>query len=502
MSEPSLVGPAEPLAIQNSFRQKIISEQRIPSYLDIKDHLPVPVLPEHPGWVEMYWQAWETAWSNLLSPGPNSGLVAQFIGSPYDNSIHLWNSCFDVSFGLYARCHFDLMGTLDNFYARQHDDGFIARTIDTCDKIDVFYPFDPNSTGPNILAWAEWNYYRKTGDDSRLPKIFGPLMAFHRWFRANRTWRDGSYWATGLSSGMHNQPRVPDSTHHHRHWAWVDSTAQAALNCHLLGKMAAHLGEEGFITELSQEHVRLVRLINASMWNEDSAFYQDIDRDGRFSTVKSIGAYWALLDAEIVPEHRLTPFTGQLRESWAFNLPHRVPSQSADSDGYNAETGNQWRGAVWAPTNYMVVKGLRHRGLDGLAHEIAHNHLRNVEKVFQRTGKFWENYAPETAAPGEPSKPDFVGWIGLTPVAMLLEDVIGLNVDWPQKRIVWDRRLKTSGDWGIRHYPLGEEGCLHLVGNKDRVVVNTDAPFTLEIRESGENILVAVPAGTTEIDLS
>ena len=105
----------------------------------------------------------------------------------------------------------------------------------------------------------------------------------HRWLRSYRTWPNGFYWATGLSSGMANQPRVPDSMFHHRHWSWVDATMQAALNCLMLGQMAATLEEEAAVQELAAERMRLVQLINDHMWNSDLAFYQDIDPDGRHS---------------------------------------------------------------------------------------------------------------------------------------------------------------------------------------------------------------------------
>ena len=100
--------------------------------------------------------------------------------------------------------------SLDNFYAKQHEDGAICREINTIDGTDCFSPFDPDGTGPNILAWAEWRHYRISGDENRLPEIFWPLLAYHRWVRANRSWPSGLYWATGLSSGMDNQPRVPE----------------------------------------------------------------------------------------------------------------------------------------------------------------------------------------------------------------------------------------------------------------------------------------------------
>lgn len=493
--------PHEPLVSRNVFRSQSYTLRDIPSFQEVKLKLPVPILPEHPAWVEMYWRAWEIAWSNLRIPSRASGFVSNYIHNAADDGLYMWDGCFMTQFGLYGRRLFPFMGTLDNLYAKQHDDGFICRTINVHEGYDLYTPFDPDATGPNILAWAEWRHYRATGDDGRLADVFWPLMAYHRWFRDHRSWPSGGYWATGWSSGMSNQPRVPDSAHHHRHWHWVDTTIQTALNCTILRKIALHLEEKALAEELAEEHVRLRQVINGRMWNEESAFYQDIDRDGRFSLVKSIGAFWALLDEDLVPEERLAPFVQSLRESWAFKLPHRVPSQSADSHGYNPETGHYWRGAVWSPTNYMVLKGLRSQGFDALAHEIAVNHLHNIWEVYRHTDTFWENYAPERAAPGDPAKPDFVGWTGLSPIAILLEDVIGLSVDWPQRRVTWDRRLDTGGYWGVRGYPLGGEGHMELVGDRDKVVAITNVPFTLIVREAGESIRLALSSGTTEIEL-
>lgn len=502
MSNTFYSAPLEPLVEQNSFRTKGYEPQPIPSFLEAKDRLPVPMLPEHPEWVEMYWRAWEIAWSNLHRPKPNTAFVADYIDTSQNEHVFMWDSCFMAQFGIYGRRVFNFMGTLDNFYAKQHDNGFICRQINTQNGQDLFYPFDPNGTGPNILAWAEWRYFRQTGDDSRLAQVFWPLLAFHRWYKAYRTWPGGMYWATGLSSGMNNQPRVPDSMHHHRHWTWVDTNMQTALNCLILGQIATLLQENEFLVELNEERTRLLGLINEKLWNPEMNFYQDMDGNGRFSRVKTIGAYWGLLDKDLVPEKRLIPFLQHLRENWGFKLPHRIPSMSADSEGYNAESGNFWRGGVWSPTNFMVLKGLRNANQHSLAHEIAINHLQNVWEVYRRTDTFWDYYAPETAAPGEPAKTNYVGWTGLTPISILLEDIIGIGVDWPQRRVYWDRRLETSSMYGVSDFPLGLDGSMDLFGDNEKVVVTTDVPFTLTIRDETQTLQMAVPAGTMELSLT
>jgi glycogen debranching enzyme len=499
MNHPTFPRLLEPAVARNPFRSARRQLHEIPAFGLARALLPAPVLPEHGAWQELYWRAWELAWHHLRQPRAESGFIASFIDPAFNDNTFMWDSAFMVQFGVYARRAFNFMGTLDNFYAKQHDDGYICREINTNEGYDFFHPFDPNGTGPNILGWAEWSVFRHTWDEERLERVFWPLLAFHRWLRAHRTWPNGLYWATGLSSGMDNQTRVPDSMLYHQHWTWVDATMQAALNCRVLGQMASALGEEDAGAELSQEHAFLLREINLRLWDEDSGFYYDVSPHGEFSPVKSIGAYWGLLDKDLVAEERIGPFTRHLYEEPAFNRPHRIPSQSADSPDYDAESGSYWRGGVWPPTNYMVLKGLRLHGRHQLAHQIARNHLENVTAVFEHTDTLWENYAPEQVAPGTPSKPDFVGWTGLTPIAILLEEIIGISVDWPLRRVVWDRRLDTKNSYGVTNYPLGNEGTMDLVGDRHAIELVTDVPFTLVVREGEEVLQTAVATGVTTI---
>jgi hypothetical protein len=101
----------------------------------------------------------------------------------------------------------------------------------------------------------------------------------------------------------------------------------------------------------------------------------------------------------------------------------------------------------------MVMKGLRQTGYGALAHIIAVNHLENVVKVFEDTGTVWENYSPEEASPGTPAKPDFVGWTGLPGIAVLLEEVFGLQPDVPSNTLLFDVRLLD--EFGVSQYPFG-----------------------------------------------
>jgi glycogen debranching enzyme len=483
-----------PAVAENVFLRMAPDQAALPTYDEASRLLPEPFWDGHAAALAGYHATWRLAFAHLRRPPPASGFPARFIDPAFNDCIFLWDSCFMLLFGRYGARAFPFSRTLDNFYAKQHPDGFICREIGRALGDDRFERFDPSSTGPNVLAWAEWEHYRNFGDRERLARVFPVVRAYHEWLRAYRTWMDGSAWSTGWACGMDNQPRVralgpyADPAHYHGRMTWVDATMQQILSARLLAEMASALGAGGDVGGFREEAARLGRFVNDRLWSPADRFYCDRFDDGTSNHLKSVGGYWALL-AGVVPAPRLGPFLAHLDDPRAFNRPHRVPSLAADHPAYDPR-GGYWRGGVWAPTTYMVLRGLTQVGRDALAHAIGRNHLDNVIAVFEKTGTVWENYAPETAAPGAPAKPDFVGWTGLAPIAVLFEYVFGLRPDAAARRLVWDVRL-TDGH-GVRRYPLGPDAVLDLAcaprrspEESPRVEASATAPVDLEVRWAG-----------------
>lgn len=432
-----------------------------PSFDRARPLLPVPRWDGHDDALACYWKTWELAFRNVRRPTPDNGFVANYIDTAFNDNLFMWDSAFILLFCRYGARAFNFQRTLDNMYCKQHPDGFICREIREANGMDAWGKFDPSATGPAIMPWTEWEYFRTTGNRERLAAVYPPLAAFHLWMRFFRTWPDGSYWANGLACGMDNQPRIPeefDPGHYHAHYAWIDTCLQQLFSADLLARMAEVLGRGTEAADFRAEHGRLRDLVNGKMWGEASGFYHDRKPDGTLTDVKTIGAYWALL-ADAIPAERMDRFIAHLGNEKEFNRPHRVPSLGADHSGYRAD-GGYWRGGVWPPTNYMVLRGLSRCGREALAHEIAMNHHSNVIEVFRKTGTVFENYAPESAAPGNPAKGDFVGWGGLGPTAVLFEYVFGIKADVPASRIVWDVRLPDGH--GVSGYPFGADGKVEL----------------------------------------
>lgn len=487
VNEGMTYGESNPYAEENVFIHRERENRPLPTYEESKDMLPKPVWDGHADALACYDKAWQIAFSNLRQPTEASGFCSNFIDTAFNGFLFMWDSSFIVMFGKYGARIFDFQATLNNLYSRQHRDGFICREICETQNGEQFFRHDPASTGPNVMAWAEWVYYENFGDKKRVAEVFPPLLGYYQWLRANRTWPDGSYWSSGWGCGMDNTPRLQEGYHcmfSHGHQVWVDACMQQILSGKILCKMAKILGRESETRDVEKEVAWLTEYVNAKLWDEETGFYYDLWRNGELNHVKSLASYWALL-ADVVPPERLPRFVAHLNNEKEFKRPHRPVTLSADHPQY-VPTGDYWRGSVWAPTTYMVLKGLDEVGNFELAHEIAKNHHGNVIKVFNETGTVWENYAPEKAAPGQPAKPDFVGWTGLSPISIFFEYVMGILPDGQNRKITWHVNLTERH--GVEKYPLGTDGELDLIcearkdtSEKPVVTVKSNIPVTVEV---------------------
>ncbi len=480
-------------AAENYFLTKEPDTEELPVYEDIKDRLPVPIWENHQDCIDCYNKAWQIGFRNLRKSLPGTGMVSHYIDTAFNDALFMWDSCFILMFGKYADRIFPFQKTLDNFYASQHKDGFICRVLMEDTGRDRFTRYDPSATGPDIMAWCEWEYYHNFGDKERLARVFPPLMAYHRWMRLNHTWPDGTYFSSGWGCGMDNMPRLMPGysiLFSHGHMVWVDACMQELNNCNILAQMAQVLGREEAVPELLAERDRLEKVINEKLWDEESGFYYDLWNTGELNMVRHIGAYWALL-AKCAPAERAKRMLVHLQDEKIFKTATRVPSLSKEHPHFSAE-GTYWKGSVWAPTNYMVLKGLDSYGEYELAHEIGSEYLHTVVEVFKERGTVFENYAPENINDGKPDKGnrsagDFVGWTGLAPISVLFEYVFGIKPDAGSRRILWDVNLLERH--GVERYPFGVDGEMTLLcqarssaAEKPEITVESNVPVTLEIR--------------------
>ncbi len=491
---------------ENEFRTMKPETIEPKTFDEAKDILPAPIWEGHPKEVEMYWHAWEIAVGNIRQPLEGSGFVSPYLDIAYNGNIFMWDASFMMLFARYGYQFFPFQRSLDNFYAKQHPDGFICREI-RADGSDCFERYDPTSTGPNLLPWVELEYYRQFGDIDRLHKIFPALCAYVNWWRLNRTWQNGTYWSSGWGTGMDNMPRVDDDYNpifSHGHMVWLDTNLQQMLIDDSMLQIGFYIERWQEIEEYEDEIKFLKSYVNENLWNEETGFLHDQYRDGSLCATKGISAFWAL-QTDVLEKDRMDRLVAHLSDAEEFDRPHMMPSLSADHKKYNP-AGRYWQGGVWPGATYMTIDGLWNKGYYDEARRVSENHYNAVFEVWKNTGTFWEYYAPEKIEEGFMARKDFVGWTGLPPIAVFIEYVLGIKSDYSQRSIDWDMtKLEAHG---IDRYPFGPNGTVDLKVEKRRsadatpvVTVKTSEPFMLTLRWGKDNVKTVEVKSSGKINL-
>jgi len=468
--------------------------------------LPMPVLEGKPEWLALYQFAWRTASRHIRHSRGRDHMDAAW--DPARNLQWVWDTCFMTLYTRYGNGQFPGIQSLDNFYELQRDDGYIGMTYDMTTGQEPW----PDRINPPLFAWAEWEYARTTGDLSRLSRVTPVIERLMQWIDRHRRTRphrrlratdnspDGRggtahgyqlyYFEDGGSSGMDDSPRSPRIQEAGQYMDWIDLSAQMALSFRMLGRMRRAMGDAAGASAWETRASEIGLLIKEELWCARTQFYHDRMIPRNFNASKTVAGFWPILAGVCEPD-RLDALVQHLMDPRTFNRDIPVPSLSADDCNYDPR-GTYWIGGVWAPTNYMVTRGLMHAGRGDAAHAVAVKYLDGLARTFREfePHTLWECNAPEFNAPGlKPYetgyvKPDFVGWSGLGPIAMLIENILGFDCDVPGRRLVWDVRL--PGTHGLRNLLFGSAPvdllCEAGSDGPRRLTVRGDAHFRLEVR--------------------
>ncbi len=465
-----------------------------------KSVLPTPVVEEHPEWIEVYWEAWEIAETKVRHGTEENGLVDAYLDEGFNDYLFQWDTNFMMLFANYGNGYVPGIVSQDNFYRKQHPDGFIDRMIDENTGLDYHHSSMAGYTNPPLFAWAEWDYYQTTGDSSRFDRVLPVLDAYYRWCKRFRTSLVGMYWYNNWGSGMDNSPRPIDKIA-----GWVDYTAQQSFAAMHLKKMAKVMGNEKLVDFYQNERHTLRNTLNTLSWNEQDGYYWDVAPDSSQVKVKTAAPFWTLL-AGIPDSTQAAKLVEHLKNPDEFYRPHLFPTLSADHPRYHEE-GAYWLGSIWAPTNVMYIKGLQRYGYEEFATEAAVNHLNMITKVYSNTEPhtLWENYAPEMAAKGSNSRPNFVGWTGNGPITLLFENILGFRPDAPENTLLW--RPTLTGKHGIRDLVWGHHNTTVIAQSREnkedpiQATVTADHPFTLSVIKSGDPHTFDIKSGEQSITI-
>lgn len=470
--------------------------------------VPQPWLPQRADWIALYYAAWGFMEEKITQGNTDKGFVPLYIDEGFNHNIYQWDSAFMAAYAIYSPS-FPAMQALDNFYVRQKADGYIARTYDENTGLAT----GPDELNPPLFAWMELRYVNLTGDQSRLKRVVPVLDKYYRWIKKNASSKglQGAVYINNFGSGMDNSPRE-EFIHQ---GAWIDLTAQQGLAAQALVELTKRIDDQKNQQYYEAEYERIKTLINDNMWSEKDGIYLDKDEKNAFHRRFTIASFWPLTAQLADAQRAKITITQYLKNPQHFFTPHLFPTLSRADVDYDP-FGHYWRGAVWAPTNFAVIKGLAYYD-PVFAFEASVNHIDNMAKVYtsfdpatypkpmptmyesnvKRNGKgvqqIWEAYSSEKEAPATRwdaellVRQKFCGWSGVGPVALLIEQVLGLDINGDKNQVTWVPRLNEAQ--GLDNFSLrGAVVNMHLEPQEKRwlLTTNTNNAFTLNIQLPGK----------------
>jgi hypothetical protein len=461
----------------------------------------------------MYWKCWELCFQDLRQPPPGSPLVSNYLGAAFNGDLFQWDTIFMIMFARYAHHVFPAEQSLDNFYALQSPNGFIARQFTVAGRDPLRRKHIKDEVNPPLFSWAEVETFHITGDKSRFALVLPALEKYVEWLNVDGGEPDAYnklpdplahgrhavksvhqlYWNTPLGSGMDNTPRGGDG--------WVDMSCQMVMQYNDLAVICDQLGQSSQAAGFRAQAADIGARINKWCWNEQDGLYYDVRQDGTQVKAKTAACFWPMI-AGITGRAQSDRLVAHLRNEKEFWRPFVFPTLAADEPKY-APNGGYWHGAVWAPTDFMIIKGLEKCGYEDFATEATDKYLTAMSAVFKDTGTVWENYAPELPLrPGTPARPNFVGWTGDGPIALLIENVLGFRCDGVHHRLEW--HLTRTDRHGIDRLPVGSATVSAVcAGRPDadspaHLSLHTDQPLTLAVFKGGtESDFEVTPQTTT-----
>jgi len=224
-----------------------------------------------------------------------------------------------------------------------------------------------------------------------------------------------------LTSGLDDYPRAQPPHPGELH---VDLISWMGMMTSSLKRIAATLGYEEDVTELSGYETAILRNIDDLHWDDDAKTYCDATIDDYEESVhvchKGYVSLFPFLVGLLPPDSpRLGAILDLIRNPEELWSDYGLRSLSKSDELYGTDE-NYWRGPIWMNMNYLAVKQLLDLAQKPGPHqnqskriytELREILVNTVYESWKETGFAWEQYNPETGK-GQRTQ-HFTGWTSL-----------------------------------------------------------------------------------------
>lgn len=275
-------------------------------------------------------------------------------------------------------------------------------------------------TNPFFLSKIEIDLYKLYGDKERLKRVLPFFVEYFEWLEKHRKKIDPEtncpyYEFSNLGSGMDNVMRgFGDFNPKLQNFGWVDIAAQQVFLVQDIEWMRKELGleEKINVSEIKDSFVRCYfDASNGLFW----------DRSYELGFVKNphtLASSWILfIDFGEKNDFYKRKTVELLTDPDKFGGDPAIPSVSR-SDPLFREEGDYWRGGVWPPMNWLIIKGLELSEYFDIKEILKSKTVKLLFEVYEKEKTVFEYYSPTLTfgkpSPGKqdgvPAKSDFYGW--------------------------------------------------------------------------------------------
>lgn len=318
---------------------------------------------------------------------------------------------FHESLSMLAYVHMDPQGAMNSqriYFDRQRPDGYINyRTGPWLDETIVTNG-KPTTSAP-WFNYINHEVYKVTGDRQFLKEAYRSGSKFYRYFVANRDSNANGLCEWGahaeLESVRDARVAVWDKVGWASNFEGPDVNAMLVMEAKSLAGMAEALGLNSEARQWSEDATRRSDLINRFLWDEETGFFYNVNRNDHSFTHRTSGDLkikeiigFLPLWAGVTDRERTRRLMMTLLDTSEFWRPNGVPTLSA-ADPYYCPIG-YWNGPVWVQWDYLIYRGLIDAGHEQEAEQLSCRVLGNMIRLLKSDHTFWEFYSADDRQAG------------------------------------------------------------------------------------------------------
>lgn len=305
-------------------------------------------------------QAAYITWNTVVPSEGKLTRKAMYMSKNWMTNIWAWDNCFNAL----ALSYWNMEMALDQikiFFDNQHSTGMLPDFINN----NICYY---NSTKPPIYGWIlriMMNLNKDYFTLERLKQIYYPLKRVTEWWLEHRDCNKD-----GIAQYNHGNDSGWDNSTVFNYGVPVDSpdlSAFLVLQMEVLYEIALQLNlkEDFYWKDKAKE---LLEKMIAYFW-DGSEFKAKATLTGENIDSKSLLTYIPLILGERLPKNIREKLIKDIKYDKKFITENGFATEEIDSSFYKED--GYWRGAIWAPSTFIMVKALEACGEKQLAIDIS-----------------------------------------------------------------------------------------------------------------------------------